>query len=148
MTPVTRVLTELATRLQHDGQADAALSLWQSVRKLVVNDPAQRVKVDTQLAQLYLEQRRPDQALPLLQPLLDQVLSDDWQAQQLRGLIEQALWEQRGPTGLVEFWTERVCAARRPRGRSALSAGSGSSRSAARSAAAIRLDSATGAAAA
>ncbi len=103
-----RVLTELATRLQHDGQADAALSLWQTVRKLVAHDPAQRVQVDTQLAQLHLQQQHPEQALQVLQPLLDQVLSDDWQAQQLRGLIEQAVLDQHGAAGLVDFWTERV----------------------------------------
>ena len=103
-----RVLTELATRLQHEGQTDAALPLWQTVRQLVVDDPLQRVQVDTQLAELHLQQNRPGQALTLLRPLLDQVQTDNWQAEHLRTLVEQAILADQGAEGLVKFWQEQL----------------------------------------
>ncbi len=99
-----RVLTELATRLQNEGQLEPARSLWQEVRQLVAQDPLQRVQVDTQLAEVYLEQNDFPQALQLLQPLLSNVASDNWQAERLYPLIERAVLGKEGLPGLVRFW--------------------------------------------
>ena len=99
-----RVLTELATRLQNEGQLDPARSLWQEVRQLVAQDPVQRVQVETQLAEIYLQQNDSQQALQLLQPLLSHVASDNWQAERLYPLIERAVLGEEGLPGLVRFW--------------------------------------------
>ena len=101
------VLAELATYLQNEGDADSALRLWKSIAEQS-DDAFQRFSAAVQIAQLLLQTDQHQLAVQQLEPLLDQVTPDSWRAENVRGLLEQALLLQGGPEQLATFWSARL----------------------------------------
>ena len=104
----TRVLAELASDLQRQGNRDSALQIWKSIESQSQDDPFQRFTAGMEIARLYLQASQQAFAVEQLEPLLEQVRPESWQAENVIALLESALQNQGGIQQLIDFWTARL----------------------------------------
>jgi tetratricopeptide (TPR) repeat protein len=108
----------LAEIVTTEGDAEAAIELWQRVAHQARDNPVARTTAEIEIAQLYADQGNQDEAVERFARVLHDVKPEGWLARDICRRIARTYLSEHDRSGLVEFW--RAQRAERPRDLQAL----------------------------
>ena len=99
-----RAIERLAEIVTVEGDAEAAIELWQKVVEQASQNPMARNTAEIEIAQLYADQGNQDEAVARLARVLQEVRPEGWLARDICRRIERTFLHDGNRKGLVEFW--------------------------------------------